>query len=41
MHSYVHLTFNNVIVRFSVYFASNFVLLALWATLLFRLVTTG
>ena len=38
VHSYVHLTSNNVIVRFSVYFSSGFVLLVMWSTLFVQLV---
>lgn len=38
VHSYVHLSSNNVVVRFSVYFASGFVLLVMWSTLLVQLV---
>jgi hypothetical protein len=37
-HTWVHLTRNDVIVRFSVYFASNAVLAAMWATLLVQLI---
>ena len=37
-HSWVHLTSNHVIARFSRYFASVFVLVLLWATLLVRLI---
>ncbi len=37
LHSLVHLTSNNVPVRFSLYFASTFVLLVLWVSLLIRL----
>jgi hypothetical protein len=37
VHTYVHLTVNNVIVRLSVYFASNFVLAVMWACLLVQL----
>jgi hypothetical protein len=40
-HSYVHLTFNNVIARFTLYFASVFVLVAMWAILLVQLVRSG
>ena len=36
-HSYVHLTSNNVIVRFSLYFASGFVLMLMWLSLLIQL----
>ena len=41
LHSWVHLTSNDVRVRFSLYFASAFVLLLMWATLLVQLVRTG
>ena len=41
LHSYVHLTSNNVPVRFTVYFASAFVLLVLWSSLLVQLVREG
>ena len=34
VHSYVHLTSNNVVVRFLVFLAGVIVLLAMWATLL-------
>jgi hypothetical protein len=37
-HSAVHLTSNRVPLRFRIYFASNFALLAIWVTLLVRLV---
>ena len=37
-HSWVHLTSNNVVVRFSLYFASAGVLLLMWSTLLVQLV---
>jgi hypothetical protein len=40
-HTVVHLTSNSVIVRFSLYFASAFVLLAMWATLFVALVRGG
>jgi len=40
-HSFVHLTSNNVPVRVSVYFASNAVLLVMWATLLVQLLRAG
>jgi hypothetical protein len=39
-HSYVHLSFNDVIVRFGLYLASGVVLALMWATLLFELVTS-
>ena len=38
MHSYVHLTSNNVMVRFSIYLASTFVLTVMWSTLLVVLI---
>ncbi len=41
VHSYVHLTSNPVNLRFGIYFASNLVLLAMWGTLLVRLVRAG
>ncbi len=41
VHTYVHLTSNNVVVRFSVYFASGFVLLVMWSSLLVQLVRAG
>jgi hypothetical protein len=41
VHSYVHLTSNNVLVRFRLYFASGLVLLTLWVSLLIRLLRTG
>jgi hypothetical protein len=40
-HSYVHLTSNNLIVRFSLYFASGFVLAVMWVGLLLRLLLAG
>ena len=40
-HTWVHLTRNNVIVRFSLYFASGFVLCLLWGTLLVQLLREG
>lgn len=40
-HSYVHLTSNRVLLRFRVYFASGIVLVALWTTLLVRLLCAG
>jgi len=40
-HSWVHLTSNVVLVRFTLYFASAFVLLLIWATLFVQLVRTG
>jgi hypothetical protein len=41
VHTWVHLTSNHVIARFSVYFASGFVLVVMWATLLVRLLRAG
>ena len=41
MHSYVHLTSNNVMVRLSLYFASAFVLTVMWSTLLAALIRAG
>jgi hypothetical protein len=41
VHSWVHLTSNNVIVRFGVYFASGIVLFVMWSSLLVQLVRTG
>jgi hypothetical protein len=41
VHSYVHLTNNDVMTRVIVYFSSGFVLLAMWATLLVQLVRAG
>lgn len=40
-HSFIHLTSNNVVARFSVYFASGFVLLVMWSSLLVRLIRAG
>jgi hypothetical protein len=40
-HTYVHLTSNDVIVRFSIYFASGFVLVVMWSSLLIRLLRAG
>jgi len=37
VHTLIHLTANNVMARFSVYFASAFVLAVMWLTLLIRL----
>jgi hypothetical protein len=37
LHSFVHLTSNDVIVRFSVYLASAIVLAVMWSTLLVQL----
>ena len=41
VHSYVHLTRNEVMTRVAVYFASGLVLLVMWATLLVQLVRAG
>ena len=41
VHSWVHLTSNHVVARFSVYVASGFVLLVMWSTLLVQLVRGG
>ena len=41
LHSWVHLTGNDVRTRFTVYFASAFVLLLMWASLFVRLVRAG
>ncbi len=41
LHSYVHLTSNHVPTRFVLYFASAFVLLLLWSTLLVQLLRAG
>ncbi len=41
VHSYVHLTSNNVLVRFRLYFASGLVLLTLWVSLLIQLLRAG
>jgi hypothetical protein len=40
-HTYVHLTFNDVLLRFKLYFASGFVLLVMWGSLLVQLLRTG
>ena len=40
-HTGVHLTKNDVIVRFSLYFASGFVLCLMWGTLLVQLLGEG
>lgn len=40
-HSYVHLTSNDVQVRFGLYIASGVVLAVMWASLLFQLLRTG
>ena len=40
-HSWIHLTSNDVVVRFSVYFASGAVLVVLWTSLLVQLVRAG
>ena len=41
LHSYVHLTSNNVMVRSSLYLASTFVLTVMWSTLLAVLIGAG
>jgi hypothetical protein len=41
VHSYIHLTSNHLIARFSVYFASGFVLTIHWALLFVRLIRVG
>jgi hypothetical protein len=41
VHSVVHLTSNDVVVRLSLYFASAFALLLMWSTLLVQLVRAG
>ena len=41
VHSYVHLTSNKVMVRFSFYFASNLALMLIWLILLVQLVMAG
>ena len=38
LHTFIHLTSNTVNVRFSIYFASNVVLLAMWGMLFVQLV---
>ena len=40
-HSFVHLTSNHVIARFSLYFSSTLVLAARWGALLVQLLRTG
>ena len=40
-HTWVHLTSNHVITRFSLYFASGFVLVLMWVTLLVQLLRAG
>jgi len=40
-HSIVHLTSNDVIIRFTLYAASGVVLAVMWATLLVQLLRTG
>jgi hypothetical protein len=39
VHSYVHLTSNNVLTRFRVFIASGLILLVLWVSLLVKLVS--
>ena len=41
LHSYVHLTSNDVLTRFRVYFASGFVLLIMWTSLLIKLLLSA
>ena len=41
VHSYIHLGSNDLIARFSAYFASAFVLALMWATLLVQLLRAG
>ena len=41
LHSFVHLTSNDVRVRFTLYFASAFALVVMWSTLLVQLLRTG
>jgi hypothetical protein len=41
VHSYVHLTTNDVRVRVGIYFASGIVLLVMWMTLLVQLLRAG
>ena len=41
LHSFVHLGSNHVVTRFSVYFASVFVLVVLWGSLLVQLLRAG
>ena len=40
-HSYIHLTSNDVVVRFTVYFASGVVLAIMWASLLVQMLRAG
>jgi hypothetical protein len=40
-HSYVHLTSNDILMRFRLYFASGLVLAVMWVSLFFRLATAG
>jgi len=40
-HSYVHLTSNDVLMRFRLYVLSGLVLVVMWLSLLVRLLTTG
>jgi len=40
VHSYVHLTSNDVLMRFRVFVGSGIILLVMWVSLLVRLVTT-
>jgi hypothetical protein len=41
LHTYIHLTSNDVLTRFRVYFASAFVLLIMWVTLFLQLILPG
>lgn len=41
LHSYVHLTSNDVLTRFRVYIASGAILLVMWASLFARLMVSG
>jgi hypothetical protein len=41
LHSYIHLTSNHVLIRFSVYAGSGLVLLVMWTSLLVELVRAG
>lgn len=41
VHSWIHLTSNNVLARFSAFFASGLVLFMMWASLLVQLLRAG
>ncbi|HYB99939.1 MAG TPA: MAPEG family protein [Candidatus Limnocylindrales bacterium] len=41
IHSYIHLTTNNILARFGVYFTSSMVLALMWATLLVQLLMSS